>query len=213
MHGLRRIVQSILSVLQDYWFDLEYGVETGARVKLDDLEIPSENKTRGVGYEGTRVRHFGKLMNMLEFPDDSVFVDFGSGKGRILLEATKYGFKRVVGVEFSHELCEKARENLFTYKNRSNVNVDVEIVESDAVDYEIMDDENVFFMFNPFDATILRVLLDNIGASLKKKHRKIWLIYNKPLYRSVIDNHQTFARFVTYTYGGGEFDVYVNRDP
>ena len=42
--------------------------------------------------------------------DDFVFIDFGSGKGRCLLLATEWPFRRIVGVELSAELNHVARE-------------------------------------------------------------------------------------------------------
>ena len=40
------------------------------------------------------------------------FVDYGLGKGRVLMLATEYPFKRIVGVEFSESLDRTARQNL-----------------------------------------------------------------------------------------------------
>ena len=73
--------------------------------QLEDLGIASENKQRGVRYEPTRARPFRTLLRRLDPPTSSGFVNVGCGKGLVLVIAAEYGFKRVVGIEFSQELC------------------------------------------------------------------------------------------------------------
>jgi hypothetical protein len=40
------------------------------------------------------------------------FIDYGSGRGRLLLAADRFPFKEIVGVEFSRPLHEEACENI-----------------------------------------------------------------------------------------------------
>ena len=42
------------------------------------------------------------------------FVDYGSGKGRVLMLAAAYPFRRILGVEFSESLDRVARDNIAT---------------------------------------------------------------------------------------------------
>lgn len=209
--GLLRTTRGALGVLTDCWFDIKYGTTTIGWVNLDDLTINSGNKCRGKNYKPTKVRDFKKLMHVLNFPKDSVFVDLGSGKGRLLLLAAEYGFKRVVGIEFSLELCEQAKRNISIYKEKVGIDADIELVEADIVDYEIKDDENVFFMFNPFDEVITSSVLKNITNSFDKKPRKIWLIYNHPDYSDLIEGQGAFVKAGEYTYGVSKFNVYVTN--
>ena len=150
-------------------------------------------------------------MNTIDFPSDSVFVDLGCGKGKVLLMASEYGFKRIVGVEFSHELCQDAKKNLFIYRKKVGVDMNVSIIESDVVDYEIEDDENVFFMFNPFDEVVMSKVLSNINMSLEKKPREIWLIYYNPLCGDIIEKQGNFVKVGDCISGGMEFIVYLSN--
>ena len=50
---------------------------------------------------------------------DFTFLDLGSGKGRTLLMASDYPFRRIVGVELLHSLHQIAQENLRLYKSES----------------------------------------------------------------------------------------------
>jgi SAM-dependent methyltransferase len=50
---------------------------------------------------------------------DFTFIDLGSGKGRVLLMAAPYGFKKILGVEFMPEWHRVAQENIRKYAERS----------------------------------------------------------------------------------------------
>jgi predicted RNA methylase len=43
---------------------------------------------------------------------ETTFVDLGSGKGRVLIVAAMYPFKRIIGVEYSPDLATVCRRNL-----------------------------------------------------------------------------------------------------
>jgi len=200
----------ILCFIEDFSFDFKYGTNTMSPVRLCALNIKSENKIKGFKYRPTRAKPFKKLMTTLDFPDDSVFVDFGAGKGRVILLASQYRFKRVVGIEFSPQLCKEARKNFAIFKKKSKTFDQVEIIESDVVDYEIGDDENVFFLFNPFNGTVMNRLLRNLAISLEKKKRKIWLIYNHPVYRDIIESQDIFYKLDEFILCGSDFVIYTN---
>jgi hypothetical protein len=212
--GLKRSIDIILSAMGDWVFDMKYGTDTMRCVNLDVLDINSENRQRGERYEPTRERPFRRLMKVLDFPSDGVFVDFGSGKGRILMMASDYHFKRIVGVDFSPRLCEIARRNIAIYQNKVGDGSNIEVIESDVVDYEVKSDENIFFMFNPFDSVVMNKVLGNIRMSFEKRNRKIWLIYNDPACHGVVESQRDiFAKAAEYMFGGYGFFVYVSPFP
>jgi len=55
---------------------------------------------------------------------DFTFIDLGSGKGRVLLMASDYPFKRIIGVEFMPELHRAAQENVREYTERTKATLD-----------------------------------------------------------------------------------------
>jgi predicted RNA methylase len=140
----------------DYLYDLNYGTDTITQRELDYLTIESENKERGVRYQPTRVMLLRKLFEKIRpiIPADPVLVDFGCGKGRVLLVASEFGFKEARGIEFSPELCKIARDNCAIYRKRTGTSTDFQIIEADVTNYRINSNENIFFMFKGNDLTL-----------------------------------------------------------
>jgi SAM-dependent methyltransferase len=198
--------------LNDGFFDYRHGTETRRIVELADLRITSPNKGRGVRCEPTRARSFERLMQVLRLPTDGGFVDFGCGKGRVLIMAAEYGFQRVTGVEFSEELCGAARANVAAFLSHSETSPDIRVFHMDAADYEVQRDDTVFYFFNPFDATVLERVVGQIVASLELVPRKASIIYLNPLWPEAIEKHGKFERLLTCEFEGRRFDVYTCGD-
>jgi hypothetical protein len=219
--GPRRTIELIVGRLVDYWFDVKYGTDTLRIEELEDgLDFWNESKLDAAGYGPTRMRVFRKLVQVLDLPRDGAFVDFGSGKARVLLMASEHGFKKAVGVEFSPHLCEVARRNIATYQAKFRRDTEFEIHECDAAEYAIKDDENVFFFYHPFDLEVMSKVLHNIVASWKAAPRKIWLIdhnhlaYREQPYDEVIGGQgDVFERSSHHVFGGYESIIYVSKEP
>jgi precorrin-6B methylase 2 len=171
------MVQAALAVIEDQAFDWRYGVDTSGITPLEDLAIDSRHVAHGVHYAPTRVRYFRAVLGALPIPREAVFVDLGAGKGRMLLLAAQSGrFRKVVGVEFSAELCRTAEQNIRRFRRHYAGNVTFEVVHADAADYEVQPDHNVFFMFNPFGPVVMEQVIQRIGQSLEEVPRRIWVI-------------------------------------
>lgn len=217
--GLWRSMQVVICMCGDFWSDLRYGIDTGGEVQLSTLKFESEYKARGVKYLGTRVRSFRKLMANLDLPPASTLVDFGCGKGRLLLAAAgMHQFCRVTGVEFSPELCEVARENVVSYTRKTRLNTIISIVQSDATRYQLKPDDNVFYFFVPFDEVVMGRVLENVSQSLVLYPRKIWLILNwvpgsarAQALLALLDESDTVRRVMTFGYGSSTYYVYISH--
>ena len=174
--------------LRDRKFDREHGVDTARIVHLQALEIESDNRELGVRYQATNPDLFRE--RIADLPIDHsryVFVDFGSGKGRALMLASEFPFRRIVGVEFSPELTEIARRNLGSYRSERRRCEDVELVCTDAVEYEIPDDPVVLYFYNPFDEPVLRRVLARIRASLEARPRPGFVVTTGETSRQAIE--------------------------
>jgi SAM-dependent methyltransferase len=205
--GVRGSADRMLSILQERLFDLRYGTDTVAFAELRSLTIESANLAEGGRYEPTRLRLMRQVMSALNLAPGGAFVDFGCGKGRVLLLAAHFGFRRITGVEFAKELCGIARDNVARYKRKTGIQADIRIVEGDALEYKIQDDENFFFMFNPFSAALVEKVAENIMRSLTSQGRHGFIVYNNPLWGKDVEQ-QGFSPFLDFN--AGECVVYRN---
>ncbi|MBI5750772.1 MAG: class I SAM-dependent methyltransferase [Hydrogenophilales bacterium] len=206
--GMRRTLQSALSIAEDWVFDWRHATDTVSRVYQVELDFEHPNKASAHPYIPTRGRAFRKLLSSLTFPQDSVFVDYGSGKGKVLLLASKLGFRRVVGIEYSPELHEVAVANIRRY-GATDASL-IEPVCCDATEYVLRDDENAFYFFNPFELDVLQGVLRQIKDSLGRHRRKIWIIYFDPRFKEAFEKGLGAWQTQMFTYGGYEVVVLEN---
>lgn len=156
--------------------DRMLGIETAARIPQSDLGWGPE---RGNWYEASPWRTLSSILPRSAISATDVFVDFGCGKGRVLLQAARYPFGRVIGVELSPEVAEIARRNV-TRVRRHLACRDVEVVTADVAEFPIPDDMTVAFCFNPATGDVFKRLLDNMGESLRRHPRPFQLLYHNP---------------------------------
>jgi SAM-dependent methyltransferase len=208
--GLLSTVQVGFSSIIDLAFDLKNGTDTLRRKNLQDLSLDSKNKIHGVNYQASKAAPLSRLMKAFEIPKEGTFVDFGSGKGRVLLLAAQCGFRRVIGVEFSTELCEIARKNLAGVSRRLRRSIDCEIHAIDAANFEIQHDQTVLYLYNPFNGVVLNQVMANLRDSLARFPRKVWLIYNTPVHRDVVEKSGLFENVVEFQSQGNQFCVFRN---
>lgn len=116
------------------------------------------------------------------------FIDIGSGKGRALLLASEYGFRRIVGVELLPELDRISRENVRAFGN-PGVNAEIELLCMDASRFTFPAEPSVIFLFNPLTEPALRILLANLERSVGQSPRPLYLVYANPiLERTIADS-------------------------
>ena len=110
------------------------------------------------------------------------FLDIGCGKGRALCVAAHQVFKKVTGIDFSKELCDMAKANLALTKQKIP-KLKFNVINNDAFYFEIPDDVDCIFFFNPFDEIIMSAVVNNIFESLQNNPRKLYIIYVNPLHK------------------------------
>ncbi len=199
-------------LVADHFYDWAHGIDTCKTSTLKGLTIAGENRDRGCQYQVTRVLPLRKLFRVIKpmVPANSVLVDLGCGKGRVLFVASEFGFKEVRGVEFARELCVIARQNCARFKTASGDRAECRIIEADVTTYAFQKDESVFFMFNPFDEIILQKVLDNIQLSVEAEPRKILIIYFNPRAAKIIAQRTEYTRLQEFDFWGYTFQVYSN---
>lgn len=107
--------------IRERLFDLWNGIDTAGRQPFDDLTLRGSDGSDAGGYGPVRPRDFRRALSSLEIDHRQYcFVDFGSGKGRAILMASRYPFKKIIGIEFAKELHEAALINLRSWRWRKS---------------------------------------------------------------------------------------------
>jgi SAM-dependent methyltransferase len=127
------------------------------------------------------LRHAG--IDLSEF----VFIDLGSGKGRTLLMASDYPFRRIVGVELLPALHEIAKQNLSGYHSESKKCFAIESICGDATEFPFPEEPTVLYLFNPFPEAGMRRVIGKLERSLREHPRAVYVLYHNPLLEHVLE--------------------------
>lgn len=157
--------------------DQELGIKTvGLR------EWPKRER-RYNRYEATPYRALDRLA--LEYPltQNSKVIDFGAGRGRVSIYLHHRFNCDVVGVEVNETTLDEAIWNLEAYQEKhprrgaGKLRFDYAMAEQ----YEIENDANCFYFFNPFSLEIYTAVINRIVRSFNDAPRPMDLIVYYPL--------------------------------
>lgn len=176
----------------DMEYDWEHRVDTtsgtvGWRVRLLGLFHSP--------YQPTDPALFCEMMASLaiEFEQFS-FLDLGSGKGRTLLMASDYPFRRIVGVELVPELHRVAQENLARYRSARQKCFRLEAICRDAADFPFPIEPLVIYLFDPLPRSGLKRVVAELEASLRAHPREVFVLYHNPLLERTLRESTALAR-------------------
>jgi hypothetical protein len=176
----RSLLRDSCKAYLDASFDRKYHTDTAGYINLSDLTIVGNTSIEEcIYYEPLAEAIFSRLFDAVSdlAYESYTFVDYGSGKGRILLLAAQYPFRRIVGVEFARELHEIALENFKSYSNPKQRCFDLQSICMDAAEYIPPNEPCVLMLFSPFKLTLLRKVIENVKRSVKEKPRSVYIIY------------------------------------
>jgi SAM-dependent methyltransferase len=197
----------------DTAFDRTYGVDTGGIIHPSAMsDVESKNWIHGGRYEAIRPDVFVEMIDasIIE-PHCYTFIDFGSGKGRVLLLASQLPFRRVVGVEYSPSLHRIAEQNLHRVRFGDRRSGSVESLCIDAVSFFIPEEPVVLFFANPFGRRIMESVRDNLVRSYEGNPRSIVVIYSTPRDSDIWDAVGFLSRHAWSSVEGREYVIYKTR--
>lgn len=202
-HGLREFARHSMLRTSEFFHDHRLGIRTRAMVatgggkdSIDYMPIP--------------YRHLARMLSKVNMTGDCVFLDYGSGMGRVVTVAATYPVRRVIGVELSHAMVVAARSN---FQHARGIRCrDVEFVEKNAADFVVPDDVTVIHFYNPFIGETLTRVVDHIRDSIKRRPRTIQVIYfNCSQFDHVIGNagwmRKIFSDHFYPHYGGALYET------
>lgn len=173
----RAIYLSVRRTLSTALIDRRRGIDTAHEADLSDLGAAHPERVR---YEPTSWLELRRALGAVAVGPDDVFLDYGCGKGRVLLAAARRPFKRVLGVDISPQLCDVARANLKQERSRRCCGA-VEVIATDVTEWEVPDDVTVAFMHNPFRGETFEAAINQLLSSVDRNPRAVHLIYRIPM--------------------------------
>lgn len=191
----------------DAAFDHQNGVDTGGTTVLTDLGLTREAIKDSISHIAADPDEFHQGMKSLDCDyRQFTFIDLGAGKGRAMMLASEYSFRKIVGVEFAAPLVEIARQNLRRFRKSRHTAPPFEVVHSDAAGYDFPDEPLIVFLYNPFGNDTMREIAARLGTSLISAPRDVLVLYLNPFHADAwTDNGFTEQRgphFAVYRYGG-----------
>lgn len=198
------IIQKEISGEKKYNLDTTGIDDLSASISLEDREHASI-------YQPVNFYTAEKLFESVSSSDlAGAFIDVGCGKGRVLAMAAAYGFKEIIGIDFSPQLCNQAiqlADSIEAKYSETSVTIECE----DAREYLIPESVSVLFMFNPFDHLVMQDFIKQVEKTLYLKPRTLKILYANPLYKKLwLDTgFQEISSFTKMTYLEGS--VLINK--
>lgn len=151
--------------------DLRYGVRTGGYHPLAAILPAKHHGEDCVWYQPTPWSVARAALKGLQIQyDEFCFLDYGSGKGRVLLAASQFPFRRVLGVELSPTLHNIALRNISIWTSKNLHKVVPQSICMDAREYPVPLEPIVAFMFTPFKGlsfdSVIRKLTNHTRNSM-----------------------------------------------
>jgi 16S rRNA G966 N2-methylase RsmD len=147
-------------------------VNTKGSVTRKDLGLSSYESH---DYSSVFYKHIFDMLNKLPIEKNkSTVLDYGCGKGRVLITAASNQYKRIIGIEISG-LLDVASNNINKMQHRKTSNI--ELKQCDAVEFSVPSDVNIIYFYNPFEGSMLENVINNIHSSYMNTPRTIYIIY------------------------------------
>lgn len=168
-------------------FDTAYGTDTGSIREIGSLDIKSGNSVHAVRYQPTPEAVIRQAFQSVPITDFSefTFIDFGSGKGRVILVAGTYSFKEVLGVEFSDELHGIASQNIASFP-KALKRCPIRSICCDATQFQMPKSNVVCYLYNPFGPAVLDAVVRKMTTHASHGY-KVLVLYFDPEHLSVFE--------------------------
>ncbi|HEV2644829.1 MAG TPA: class I SAM-dependent methyltransferase [Acidobacteriaceae bacterium] len=184
-HWVRRTITRE-AVSRPHPFDVEHGTDTGGLIAGGDLASGHTSDRHIEGYAAVPPSRFRGILARWQAGGpahalaDYCFVDLGCGKGRALLLASQLGFREVIGVELNPSLAQIARANVTLWAAAGKARAPMRVEQKDALELEWPVGPCVVFLFNPFDAQLMRQIAESMAAAFRNRPSDLEVLYYKP---------------------------------
>jgi SAM-dependent methyltransferase len=176
-------------------FDQKYGTDTGGYLGPEDLIKGRANDAHNHGYSAIAPSVFGEACRRWRETLPAVsgrieaysFVDVGAGKGRALLLASQFPFRKILGVELSEELAGIAQ------RSKSKIRV----VHQDAAQLQWPRTPLLVYFYNPFACALLAQMTEKLATVAASGSGLVDLLYVNPTCADTLQDQGLFVRLWT----------------
>jgi SAM-dependent methyltransferase len=188
----RGLLRTVKIAWWEFYYQHRFGGSTGLIIKRHELDGEADALAHSVDYFPSSYLILNEIFVRGPIDcRDRVVVDFGCGLGRALMFMSTLPFRTIVGVEFAPTLAAAARSNLERLYARENRTTPAwSVVNADARTFPIPADATLFYFFNPFDASVLGKVLDNIIESARRNPRICTIVYANPVHAEEMKTRQ-----------------------
>ena len=110
--------------------------------------------------------------------------------------ASRYPFRRILGIELLPELHRVAKENISKYKSDSQQCFVIDCVLADASAFDFPEEPAVLYLFNPLSESGLISMINRLEDSLRRIPRPVFVIYHNPLLDHVLAQRAAFRKIL-----------------
>ena len=199
-------IDNFIDIFEEHYYDKKFGIETDDSTSFKNIPESFQKGIYkdGVIFQSSKFRHLKRMADCLKLDNNDVFIDFGSGKGRVLFFVAQYKLKKVIGVDINKNLVLIAIQN----QSRLKLPTPVEIIHGDATQTDVREG-TVFFFYNPFGIRTFVKVLNNIKDSLKINPRRIRIVYFNSVYYNLLDSEDWLEKSA----GWGGVSIWHNKGP
>jgi tRNA1(Val) A37 N6-methylase TrmN6 len=176
MYNLNFFIYKILRVISIF-FEVLKGVDFKRNIRKSKSKVLQKY----YNYEHTIEEDLVNVLNDLKISKNDKILDIGCGKGYALYLMHQFNFKNIDGIELSKKLSDIAKKNFIIIKKKTN------IYNINATKFKYYENYNFFYMFNPFNRSIMEIVLNKIIKKINKK--KIYIIYNNPTCHLILNKN------------------------
>ena len=141
----------------------------------------NKTSTHNHPYEPTLYVALEELFEKYKLDENDHIVDFGCGMGRLNFFINHMFDSYVTGIEINDRYFEEALINKISYEKKHKKSKEkINFVCNLAQQYEVSDEDNKFYFFNPFSIQIFSKVIDNILESYENNMRDMDIIMYYP---------------------------------
>ncbi len=135
------------------------------------------------------------LFEQYKLTEEDQLVDFGAGRGRVAFYIHNKFNIPITAVELNELTLDEALRNKRGYRTHAgHLEAPIQFQYGYAEQYEVTEEDNKFYFFNPFKAEIFEDVVDNIVRSAEElgKEVDIILYYPMPGYKRYLQEKTEF---------------------